>query len=157
VVINTRRQIVKWAIDGVRTRGDFTYEEIRPLELTWPPIHTVSDCSWYVKLCFWKAGAPDPMGLNFDGYGNSVTLFQRGTHISLAKIKPGDVIVFGPGGDVHAVVVVQRNGADPVCASMGKPGDPSLVPLSELLFLGPATYLRFRTLNRRLIPSRKQH
>lgn len=156
MIINVRNQIVKWAIDGVRVRSDFQYEEVRPLPLTWPPHHTVTDCSFFVKLCYWKAGAQDPTGLHYSGYGNSDSLYARGRHILKRQAKKGDVIVFGPGGSVHAVVIVQME-PDPVCSSMGKPGDPSLVHLSECLSLGEPTFLRFSTLNRRLRPSRKQH
>ena len=161
MIVNTRGQIVKWALQGCQDKAvhdDFHYLEVRPLFLRWPgPItHDVdSDCSWYVKLCYWKAGAKDPTGLNYSPWGNSDSLYAVGRHIPLKRVKQGDVIVVGPGGSVHAVIVVQ-SGPDPLCASMGKPGDPSLVRLSVLEGLGEPTFLRFRTLNRRLIPSRKQ-
>ena len=158
MIINVRSQIVKWAVDGITQRQHFTYEEVRPLPLTWPPHHTNTDCSFFVKLCYWKAGAKDPTGLNYDGYGNSDSLFARGKHIALGQLKPGDVIVFGPGGSVHAVVVVSvADKANPVCVSMGKPGDPSLASLGECLYLGTPTFLRFNTINRHLIPSPKRH
>lgn len=150
--INCRSHVVKYAVDGVRVRESFRYKEIRPLVLAWPPGLVESDCSWFVKLVFWMAQAKDPTGENFNGYGNSDSLFARGKKIK--KVKAGDVITFGPGGSIHAVVVVQE-GKDPVCSSMGKPGDPELVNLSALLFLGEPTYLRFPMLNRRLTPGHK--
>ena len=154
MVIFTRGQIVKWALQSVNVKSAFQYEEIRPLPLTWPPNLTKTDCSFFVKLVYYRAGAPDPTGLNYDGYGNSVSLFQHGRHILLRQAKHGDVIVFGPEGSVHAVVIVQ-SGPDPLCASMGKPGDPNLVRMSECLSLGQPTFLRFNTINRRFVPKRK--
>jgi len=151
VIVDVRNQIVDWALNGVAEHQNFQYDEVRPLTLTWKPIvHT--DCSWFVKLCYWKAGANDPTGENFNGYGNSVSLFEHGKHIAQDQVKPGDVVVFGPGGSVHAVIVVSTKIEPMLCASMGKPGDPSLANLAELEVLGEATFLRFSTLNRRLNP-----
>ena len=151
MIVDVRKQIVKWALAGVAQKKDFEYLEVRPLVLTWRPI-IKSDCSWFVKLCYWKAGANDPTGLKFDGYGNSDSLFQQGRHIAQNQVRPGDVIVFGPGGSVHAVIVVSIRTLPILCASMGKPGDPSLATLAELEVLGEPTFLRFSTRNRRLNP-----
>jgi hypothetical protein len=151
LIPDVRNQVVKWAIDGVTDEAkkqEFTYEEIRPIDLNWvKPIRI--DCSGYCVLVYFKAGAHDPTGNGFDGSGNSDTLYARGKHILQKQLHKGDIITFGPGGSVHAVIVVQV-APDPLCASMGQPGDPRLVRLSVLESLGEPTFLRFSTLNRRL-------
>ena len=154
LIPDVRNQVVRWALKGVAEHADFDYLEVRPLPFDWKP-RIKCDCSFFVNLVYYMAGARSPMG-QFDGYGNSDTLFQRGKHILQKQLHKGDVITFGAGGSIHAVIVVQV-APDPLCASMGKQGDPSLVRLSVLEGLGAPTFLRFSTINRRLRPSRKTH
>lgn len=154
LVGDVRLQIKKWAIDGVAdeaAKQEFIYKEVRPIDLVWKaPIRI--DCSGYCVLVYFMAGAPDPTGNNFDGSGNSDTLFAKGRHILLRQLHPADIITFGVGGSVHAVICLQYGffTRNPSCASMGRPGDPRIVPLSELLSLGEPTFLRFSTKNRHL-------
>lgn len=148
---DVRNQVVRWAIDGVTdedTKQEFVYQEVRPIDFNWvKPIRI--DCSGYCISVYKQAGAHDPSGNNYDGSGNSDSLFNRGRHILQRQIHKGDIITFGPGGSVHSVLVVQL-GPDPLCASMGQQGDPSLVRLSVLESLGQPTFLRFSTRNRHL-------
>lgn len=153
IIPDVRLQIKKWAIDGVTdeaTKQEFVYEEIRPIDLVWKkPIRI--DCSGYCVLVYFKAGARDPTGNNFNGTGNSVTLWNKGKHILQRQLHPGDIITFGVGGTVHAVICLQYGWftKNPLCASMGQQNDPHKVPLSELVSLGVPTFLRFSTRNRR--------
>lgn len=144
---DVREQIVALAREAVaseKAKHLFVYEEVRPLKLSWS-LPWSGDCSWFCKTVYWKAGCSnDPTGNNWNGWGNSVDLFFRGRHITQGNLLPGDIIVFGLEGSVHAVICVE-NGLDPLCASMGQTGDPSLVPLSVLEGLGAATFLRFDT------------
>ncbi len=151
-----RAQVVTLARNAVTSehlRHEFFYEEVRPLPLV--PLTAGQwdgDCSWFCKTCYWQAGVTnDPTGCNWDGWGNTVSLWNHGQHISLNELLPGDIIVFGPDGDVHGVVVVEI-GPDPLCASMGRQGDPSLVTLSVLSGLGVPTYLRFNTTDETATP-----
>ena len=148
---DVRPQIVHLATQAVMTEQaklDFNDLEVRPLALKslegsgwW------GDCSWFCKTVYWQAGVSnDPTGCGYDGYGNSVDFYYRGQHVTQAELLPGDIITFGPDGDVHAVICV-TNTPDPVCASMGRQGDPSLVPLSVLSGLGTPTFLRFSTID----------
>jgi hypothetical protein len=140
--------IVTWAKDGVNHRAEMTYAEIRPM----PSInnaagnyHWTGDCSSWVTQVYKWAGAPDPMGNAYNGYGNTQTLTGRGRQISLGNVRPGDVVVydaFGPLSNQHTAIVVEA-GPDPLCSSMGKQGDPHLVHVSE--DGRPPTYLRFVT------------
>ena len=158
--VDVRPQIVALARDAVTAehiKHDFFYEEVRPLPLVRimpAPQNWDGDCSWFCKTVYWEAGVSnDPTGCNWNGWGNTVSLWNHGQHITQAELLPGDIIVFGPDGDVHGVVCVEV-GPDPLCASMGRQGDPSLVPLSVLRGLGEPTFLRFNTTDEAATPVR---
>ena len=120
----------------------------------------VSDCSAFVTVCYNWAGAPDPNHLHYDGEGYTGTLLSAGEHLALFRIngrgmtyeevEPGDVVVFGPGTGVHTALVVSKGNGDPVCISMGRQGDPSIVTVSQMASLGEQTYLRFNTMTRKV-------
>lgn len=137
-----RSRIVAYAHYGNFHRGQFTYEEVRPMKLS-ARLPWVGDCSTFVTWCYWMAGAPDPNQANYDGWGFTGSLLQHGQHIGLAQVIPGDVIVYGPGSGWHTAVIVE-GGADPMTISMGEQGDPSLVRVSQD-GREPQTYLRFAT------------
>ena len=153
-IVDVRFQIKDWAIDGVTdeaTKQEFTYQEMRPIDFNWvKPIRI--DCSGFCISVYKKAGAHDPSGNNFNGEGNSVSLWQKGKKILQRQLHPGDIITFGVGGTIHAVICLQYGWftKDPLCASMGRQGDPHQVRLSVLSGLGEPTFLRFSTRNRSL-------
>lgn len=147
LIPDVRFQIVKWARDGVAHKGESTYAEVRPINLS-PAFPVTMDCSGFVTRCYYFAGASDPNGLNYDGAGYTGTLLNRGKHILERQMHVGDLIVYGEAPGKHVVLVVEM-GSNPLCASMGQQGDPSFVRHSVLLQLGPPTFLRFSTINRR--------
>jgi hypothetical protein len=120
----------------------------------------VSDCSAFVTICYNWAGAPDPNKLHYDHTGYTGTLLSAGDHLALFKIngrgmtieevEPADVVVFGPGAGVHTALIVSKGNGDPICISMGRQGDPSIVRVSQMASLGPQTYLRFNTMTRKV-------
>ncbi len=117
----------------VATAGNaygWTYREVRPLSLPPKLAHgVIADCSFGVKvLCDW-AGVPDPTGENYDGYGNSTSIFEHLPHVPLAQAKTGDILLFGPEGAWHATMILSP-GADPMLWSHGHQGAPNLYPLS---------------------------
>jgi hypothetical protein len=115
----------------------------------------VADCSAFVTICYNWAGAPDPNKLHYDGYGFTGTLLSAGDHIKLFRknaqhvtveeVLPGDVVVYGPGDGVHAVLIVGRDEGNPYVASFGHQGDPGIYRDSQMHVLGEPTYLRFPT------------
>jgi cell wall-associated NlpC family hydrolase len=150
LIPDVRFQIVKWAMWAVsdqHTKSDWHYSESRPFHLV-NNGPFIFDCSGFVTWCYWRAGASDPNTMNYDGYGYTGTLLH-GKRIQQSQLHKGDVVVFGPGVGVHAALVVEVAG-DPLCASHGRQGDPSLVRLSALNSLGAPIFLRFSTVNRRL-------
>jgi hypothetical protein len=74
-------------------RYGWNYAEVRPLTIPARLAHGVrADCSYgCVNLCRW-AGAPDPTGYRFNGYGNSTSMFEHLAHNSLAQARTGDFI-----------------------------------------------------------------
>ena len=116
----------------------------------------VADCSAFVTICYNWAGAPDPNHLHYDHQGFTGTLLSAGEHLALFKINslrevrveavlPGDVVVYGPGTGIHAVLVVGQGDGDPYVASHGHPGDPGIYRNSQMLGIGEPHYLRFNT------------
>lgn len=122
------------------------YAEVRPLTI--PAASQAyggtvySDCSFGCKIIAHLAGAPDPTGLGFSGYGNSTSMYDTLEHIDRQDIQPGDYAVFGRHGNEHACVIY-RLAADPMVWNMGAPGQPVFRKLSaEIATHGPVTYLR---------------
>jgi GH24 family phage-related lysozyme (muramidase) len=109
----------------------WNYREVRPLGIPAKLAHGINaDCSFGVKiLCDW-AGVPDPTGSNYDGYGNSVSMFHHLPHVTKAQAKTGDILVFGPNGEWHATMILEP-GADPLLWSHGHQGAPNLYRLSQ--------------------------
>ena len=118
----------------VATAGNafgWNYREVRPLVLPPRLAHGVdADCSYGVTiLCDW-AGVPDPTGGKFDGYGNSVSIYQHLPHIPIGEAKTGDILLFGPNGAWHATMILQP-ALDPMLWSHGHQGAPNLYRLSQ--------------------------
>lgn len=139
-----RDKIVAAAKWGVENHIHFTYSEgPQRMEAVHKPyqLPIISDCSSWVTSCYSWAGAPDPNGLNYNGYGFTGTLLSHGTKIPLSDVQAGDVIVYGPGTGWHTAIIVEA-GNDPLTVSMGQNGDPSYVRVSQD-GRKPQTYLRF--------------
>lgn len=112
----------------------WTYHAIRPMPvpISWKQgQHVVGDCSKGVQyLCRW-AGGPDPMGLGWNDYGNSSTLWLHLQHLDTpSQLQIGDIVTFGPGGDEHATMVLEP-GTDPLLWSFGHQGAPDTYRLSQ--------------------------
>lgn len=132
---DARNAIVAWARWGVRFASRFVYSE-GPERMSAigrrGVLPIVADCSAAVTLWYNFAGAPDPNGLGYDheGYTGTLLSAERGRTIELAQVRPGDIIVYGPGVGWHTALVV-ASGPDPLTISMGKPGDPSFMRVSQ--------------------------
>jgi hypothetical protein len=120
------------------------------------PIST--DCSGYSRLLYWLANCADIMKLGYKvlaGYTGTelsaeehiAMLVKNARGVTVENIRRGDLCVYGAFPGKH-VAVVYELGPDPLMASHGKPGDPSLVRHSVLLSLGAPTWLRCNTLTR---------
>jgi hypothetical protein len=125
-----RAQLHALMAETAGNRYGWNYAEVRPLTIPARLAHGVrADCSYgCVILCRW-AGAPDPTGYRFNGYGNSTSMFEHLAHISLAQARTGDFIVFGPSGSWHATTIYTP-GTNPMLWSHGHQGAPNFYPLS---------------------------
>lgn len=127
-----REAIVDNALWGVDHEPDIHYSQgaKRFAALHTPrtlPLYT--DCSAFATLCYAWAGAPDPNGLDYNGTGYTGTLLLNLERINQADLQPGDLVVFGPRGGDHVVIVIEA-GADPLTVSHGQEKGPIKVRLS---------------------------
>jgi len=148
--------MVRWAIWAIEHRGLFDYTEGpgRMSMIHLPPGETASrisaDCSGFATGCAKWAGAPDPNRQGFDGEGYTGTMLEFCAHIPFANVRPGDLVVYGPGTGEHVCVVialVKQAGklVDLRLASHGREGDPRevLYSVERKLHNPPATFLSF--------------
>ena len=114
---------------------DWTYHAVRPTSnppRVWKPgMKIVGDCSKGVQfLCHWAPGCPDPMGNNWDVWGNSSTIYFHLHHLDHpSQLQVGDPVTFGRYGRDHAAMVMEK-GNDPLLWSFGHPGAPNAYRLS---------------------------
>jgi hypothetical protein len=110
----------------------------------------VMDCSAFYRVCYNWAGAIDPYEFGYgvrEGYTG--TALNAGKHIDLALVRPGDAVVLGAFPGRHMAMIVSHAEGNPVCISMGKPGAPEIVRVSQMTYLGEPTYLTFNAVGRR--------
>ena len=145
--MTVRDNIVKWAKWGVENHAQFTYTE-GPTRMAAvfknPGTLPIScDCSAWVTICYRWAGAPDPNGLGYNGYGYTGSLLAntQGVHIAQSSAQPGDIVVYGNPPGVHTAIIVEA-GADPLTVSMGQQGDPNFCRVSQD-GRTPRTYIRY--------------
>lgn len=85
-----------------------------------------TDCSGFVTLCYYLAGAPDPNGLGYAGQGWTGTLLD---HLPPAALpRPGDIVVFGAYPGRHCALLLEP-GDDPLLASHGQERGPLAIRL----------------------------
>ena len=126
---DVRPDIVAWAKWAVANRSHFHYAEIRPMPLT-VKFPIVTDCSGFATWVYRQAGAHDPNKLQYNGRGYTGTLLAAGKKTTMAKAKPGDLIVYGPGTGWHVAIIIEP-GPNALTISMGREGDPSYVHVNE--------------------------
>jgi len=151
-----RAKMVAWARWCIAHNALFDYTEGpgRMSMVALPPGETTrriaADCSGFATGCAKWAGAPDPNNLHFDGQGYTGTMLGHCRHIPLAEVRPGDLVVYGPGTGEHVAVVValsKRGGriVDLELASHGQQGDPREVlhSVEQAYHDPPARFLSF--------------
>lgn len=120
---------------------DWTYELVRPEPVppSWKPGQKVKgDCGKGCQyLSKWEGHVLDPMGRDFDPYGNSTSICLNLEHLdSLSQVKVGDYVTFGISGDDHAALVIglirrNRQIVDLELWSFGHEGAPDTYLLSQ--------------------------
>lgn len=120
-----------------------------------------ADCSFGVKDLCALAGVPDPTGNQFNGWGNSTSIYLHLPHIELSEIQPGDIVLFGVQGSVHATMVyaVGKRTADTVRVwSHGQERGPIIVTLAVEVAAHPGQPVTFcRAVAPTPLPPRPPH
>jgi len=136
-----RAAAIVWADWAIQDRAHFTYTEgpERSHMFNSKPgsLPQSADCSQFcASLLHWAGvehGLPKPQQpLTDTDYTG--TLLVKGKRLTVDQVRPGDLIVYGPGTGTHAVFVLARISAtDFWLASHGEQGDPSRVKHSDLV------------------------
>ena len=97
---DTRAQIVLNAYTFLANKAKFHYTEGAPRlnfeHWTAPQWPISTDCSGFVCLCYYSAGAADPLLEKYNGEGYTGTELGA-VHISISEVVPGDAVVYGTG------------------------------------------------------------
>jgi len=140
-VATVRPKIVAAARWGIANEPRIHYGEIRPIPLA-RDLPLTTDCSGFVTLCYFLAGAPDPNGRGYDGSGYTGTLLGRLPRTTRDGARGGDLVVFGTYPGRHVALVLEP-GTDPLLCSHGQERGPLALRYSDERALqpGPVTWL----------------
>ena len=125
-----RHRIVATAFVGYKNKEALHYtQDARRMEGVRqgvrPPRHPAwEDCSSFATWCYWAAGAVDPNGLGYNGFGYTGTQVQHGKTTNSPR--PGDLVFYGGGSVPSHVAVYVGNGK--VVSHGSEPG-PYLLPI----------------------------
>jgi hypothetical protein len=103
-----RQKVVDVAMFGVSQRAVIHYtQDGRRMEDFGPPpnVPNYTDCSGFATWCYKSAGAPDPNGFGYNGYGFTGTMLLHGHEVSLSSLVKGDLVFFGHPVE-HVVIYV---------------------------------------------------
>ena len=128
-----RRKIVAAARWGIANEPRIHYGEVRPRRRG-RTLPRTTDCSGFVTVCYFLAGAPDPNGLGYSGAGYTGTLLGHLAHGRAGA--PGDIVVWGAYPGRHCAIVLEA-GDDPLLASHGSERGPIAIRYSEECRLQP--------------------
>ena len=132
-----RQKIVAAARWGIENEPRIHYGEIRPIPLG-RRLPLTTDCSGFVTVCYYLAGAPDPNGRGYDGSGYTGTLLGWLRAIAPLDAKRGDLVVWGTYPGRHVALVLEP-GDDPLLCSHGQEKGPVAIPFSQESKYQPTT------------------
>lgn len=106
-LLHNRRAIVHYTQSPRRMQ--IVREKMNMKRLALAP-HIYEDCSSSFTGCYYVAGAPDPNGFGYNGFGYTGTLAKHGTPVGLSKAKPGDSVLYGEGWPFqHVAMYLGKN------------------------------------------------
>ena len=123
-----REKIVTAARWGIEHEPQIHYGETRPIPLA-RRLPLTTDCSGFVTLCYYLAGAPDPNGNGYSGYGWTGTLLHHLRAIGPVDVRRGDIVVWGAYPGRHCAIVLEADD-DPLLASHGMERGPIAIRFS---------------------------
>jgi cell wall-associated NlpC family hydrolase len=122
-----RPKIVAAARWGIANEPRIHYGQVRPIPFG-RRLPLTTDCSGFVTVCYYLAGAPDPNGLGYSGQGWTGTLLD---HLPVAGVlRRGDIVVWGAYPGRHCALVLEP-GDDPLLCSHGQERGPVAVRYSD--------------------------
>ena len=127
--MTVRQAIVAAAHLGIRNEPRIHYAETRPFPLE-RHLPLTTDCSGFVTLCYFLAGAPDPNGRGYDGRGWTGSLLETMENVDRRAVLAGDVVVWGEYPGRHCALVLEP-GDDPLLASHGQERGPLEILFSD--------------------------
>jgi hypothetical protein len=136
-VATLREKIVTAARWGIEHEPEIHYGEIRPIPLR-RSLPLTTDCSGFVTLCYYLAGAPDPNGSRYSGYGWTGTLLRHLTPIGPVDVRQGDIVVWGSYPGRHCAIVLEADD-DPLLCSHGQERGPIAIRFSAECRYQPPT------------------
>jgi len=96
--VSLGQKVVNVALYGVAHKDVIHYSQgaNRMKDFAPPPnVPNYTDCSGFATWCYKCAGAPDPNGFGYNGYGYTGTMLLHGTKVSLSALQKGDLIFYG--------------------------------------------------------------
>ena len=102
-----RERMVRIAMYAYANRDviHYTQDARRMTDYAPPPnVPNNTDCSAFFTWVWKSAGAPDPNGFGYNGYGYTGTLLAHGSRIGTGDLKPGDAVFYHSGGHVAVYV-----------------------------------------------------
>ena len=142
-----REKIVTAAWWGIEHELEIHYGETRPIPLG-RRLPLTTDCSGFVTLCYYLAGAPDPNGSRYSGYGWTGTLLRHLTAIGPVDARKGDIVVWGAYPGRHCAIVLEADD-DPLLCSHGQERGPIAIRFSAECRYQPPTVAWLNGLHRR--------
>lgn len=132
--LSVREKLLYWSKWAVEHKAKIFYEEERPFHLG-ARLPWINDCSATFTNIYYLAGAPDPNGFNFNGYGNTASLAMNGQMVQAEHVRIGDAVIYYEGGfsqwdSVHVAILVDDE-PNPLTMSHGQSSEPSFVRVSE--------------------------
>ena len=132
---NVRQKIVAAARWGIAHEPRIHYGEVRPIPFG-RRLPLTTDCSGFVTICYYLAGAEDPNGRGYDGAGYTGTLLGWLPRIDPAAARRGDLVVWGTWPGRHVAIVLEP-GDDPLLCSPGLERGPLAIAYSAECALQP--------------------
>lgn len=134
---STQRDLmVEWMTWAVKNEPEIHYSQNFALRMNLKkmvskqlPLH--EDCSSSTTGMHKYAGAPDPNGLDYNGYGYTGSLLTGSKIIGKNQLKPGSMIIYGPGTGNHVCVVYKlASDGNHLLFSHGQERGPIIISMS---------------------------
>lgn len=92
---------------SMRDYMHYTQDGRRMTDFDPPPnVPNYTDCSGFATWDYKSAGAPDPNGFGYNGYGYTGTMLLHGTYLTFTNLKRGCLIFYGRPVVTHVAIYI---------------------------------------------------